>query len=404
MTLCTAITNARRHAKTLQVFIEKTMKSIIPLFFVLLSVGGYWLFWINQQNQAQYSGFIEAEDASVGSKISGRVVHVAVQEGDRVKQGDLLVTLDSDSLSARLKEAEAGLKIAEKRLEELRNGSRPQEIEQMQALHEQARQEWILLQNGPRVEDIRAAEANVASASADLALASITEKRRRELFAKKDTTAENLDRAVQELSVAQNRLNASLAELDKLRAGFRIEEIQAAEAKTAAASASLSLTLEGPRQEEIDRARAEVERAKALLKQAQIDLDETTIAAPSDAVVEVSRLQPGDLLPARQTAVNLILLHPLWVRIYIPESRLGSVSIGTELPATVAAYPGKTFSGRIVQINRQAEFTPRNVQTPETRDDLVFGVKIELDDPEQLLRPGMVADVDIPLPAPDSED
>ncbi|MGC9327865.1 MAG: HlyD family secretion protein, partial [Candidatus Hinthialibacter sp.] len=270
--------------------------------------------------------------------------------------------------------------------------------------YEQARQEWILLQNGPRVEDIRAAEANVASASAEFSLAFITEKRQRELFAQKNTTAENLDRAVQELTVAQNRLNAARAELDKLRAGFRTEEIQAAKAKMDAASASLSLSLEGPRQEQIDQALAELERTKALVEKAQIDLKETQITAPADAVVEVSRLQPGDLLAAHQIAASLILPDPLWVRIYVPESRLGTVSIGNQLPVTVSAYPSRVFSGRVVQINREAEFTPRNVQTPETRDDLVFGVKIELDDPQHLLRPGMVADVDIPISKPAGED
>ncbi|MGC9327866.1 MAG: biotin/lipoyl-binding protein, partial [Candidatus Hinthialibacter sp.] len=103
---------------------------------MILSAAGYWLFWINPQTQAPYSGFIEAEDVSVGSKIGGRIVTVAVHEGDRVKQGDLLVELDSEIPSAQLREAEAGLQIAEKRLEELRNGSRPQEIAQTRALYE----------------------------------------------------------------------------------------------------------------------------------------------------------------------------------------------------------------------------------------------------------------------------
>ncbi len=371
------------------------MKSFIPLLLIALAAGGWWYFHQNHLDAPLYSGFIEAEDAAPGSKIGGRVVSVRVQEGDAVKTGDLLVQLDEEPVSARLREAEAGLQAAEKRLEELENGTRPLDIEKARALLEQARQQWTLLVNGPRPEDIRAAEANVASASADLNLAMVTEKRQRELFAKKDTTADNLDRAQKELTVAQNRYRAARAELEKLRVGFRQEEIRAAKAQLEGASASLGLALEGPRVEQIEQARAEVERARAAVERARVDLRETRIVAPGDGVVEVCRLQPGDLLAPNQAALTLILPIPLWVRIYVPESRLGAVGVGNTLDLSVAAYPGRTFTGRVVQVNRKAEFTPRNVQTPETRDDLVFGVKIEIDDPEGLLRPGMVADVAI---------
>lgn len=371
------------------------MKSFIFLLLIALAAGGWWLLHPNHSGIPLYSGFIEAEDAAVGSKIGGRVVSVRVREGDAVKAGDILVQLDEDTVSAHLREAEAGLQAAEKRLEELENGTRPLDIEKARALFEQARQQWTLLVNGPRQEDIRAAAANVESASADLNLAMVTEKRQRELFAKKDTTADNLDRAQKELAVAQNRHRAARAELEKLRAGFRHEEILAAKAQLEAASASLGLALEGPRIEQIEQARAEVERARAAVERARADLRETRIVAPGDGVVEVSRLQPGDLLAPNQVALTLILPIPLWVRIYVPESRLGAVGVGKTLDLSVAAYPGRSFTGRVVQINRKAEFTPRNVQTPETRDDLVFGVKIEIDDPEALLRPGMVADVTI---------
>jgi len=191
----------------------------------------------------------------------------------------------------------------------------------------------------------------------------------------------------------QNRYRAARAELEKLRVGFRQEEILAAKAQLEGASASLGLALEGPRIEQIEQARAEVERARAVVERARVDHRETRIVAPGDGVVEVCRLQPGDLLAPNQAALTLILPIPLWVRIYVPESRLGAVGVGNALDLSVAAYSGRTFTGRVVQINRKAEFTPRNVQTPETRDDLVFGVKIEIDDPEGLLRPGMVADV-----------
>ena len=373
------------------------MKRIAPLILiVIVAYGGWRLIQLNENGRPEFSGFIEAEDAAVGSRIGGRVAAVLVREGDRVQQGDLLVRLEREPALARLDEAEAGLLLAQKRLDELQNGTRPLDVKRAEALYEGAKQQWTLYKNGPRKEDVRAAEANLQSASADLLLASITEKRQRGLFAKKDTTADNLDRAEAGLAVANNRLRAAKAELEKLRAGFREEEILAAKAQMDEASAALALAIEGPRREQIEQARADLARAKALVEGAKVDLGETEIESPTDAVVEVSRLQPGDLLAPNQTALTLILDVPMWVRIYVPESRLGSVSVGATIELSVAAYPDKKFQGRVVQVNRKAEFTPRNVQTAQTRDDLVFGVKVEIDDPEGLLRPGMVADASIP--------
>jgi len=373
------------------------MKRLIPLCLVFIGFALWWWIREGENNRPQFSGTIEAKDVSVASKIGGRTVSVEVEEGDVVKQGDILVQLDRESIEARLRETESELRRARERQRELENGSRPQEIEHANALLEAARQQWQLLKNGPREEDIRAARANTEAARAEVQLASITEKRQKELFASKNTTAENLDRAQKELSVANSRLRAAEAELEQLLAGFRQEDIQASYAQVLAASAALALTMEGPRQEQIAQAQADTARLASVLDRVRIDLQETRITAPSDGVVETSTLEPGDLLAPNQSAMTLILDKPLTVRIFVPESRLGDASIGREIELSVASFPDKRFQGRIVQTNRRAEFTPRNVQTPETRDDLVFGVKIEIDDPGHQLRPGMVADVFLPL-------
>ncbi|NPU99151.1 MAG: HlyD family efflux transporter periplasmic adaptor subunit [Candidatus Omnitrophica bacterium] len=369
------------------------MKRIVPLLLLLAALGGGWWFYGNHVPRANYSGAIEAEDATLGSKVGGRVAEVLVQEGDTVQHGDVLVRLDREPLEARLREALADLERARQKLLELENGSRPQEIQRAQALLDEARHRWELLKNGPREEDIRAARANLQSARAELELATITEKRQCELYKKNNTSADALDRARKELSVAQGRERAAQAQLDLLLAGFREEEIQSARAQVEAASAALALVLEGPRVEQIEQARAEVKRAEASVERIQVDLSETVITAPSEGVIETCRLRPGDLLAPNQAALTMILYEPLWVRIFVPESRLGLVPLGRTLYLSTASFPGEFFKGTVVQVNRKAEFTPRNVQTPETRDYLVFGVKIEIQDPERRLRPGMVADV-----------
>ncbi|MBI1389325.1 MAG: HlyD family efflux transporter periplasmic adaptor subunit [bacterium] len=369
------------------------MKRIFPLLLIaaLGAAGWYWLDH-NGHREFPYSGTIEADDASLASKIGGRIEEVLVEEGDAVTAGQPLIRLDRGPAQAALDEARAAHQTAIHRLEELEHGSRPQEIDAARAQLLQAQARWREMKNGPRKEEIDAARANVEAAEAKLKLAQRTEKRIRDLQATQAASREQLDQAEEQLDAAQSGLRASQAQLTLLLNGYREEDVQQAAAAVDAASAALSLAVEGPRPEQIAQARAEVARASATVDRLRFDLDEKEINAPGEGVVEVSRLERGDLLAPNQTALTVLLYQPLWVRIYAPESRLGSFQVGEEIKLAVNAYPGETFTGNVIQINRQAEFTPRNVQTPDTRDDLVFGVKIEIQDPDHRLRPGMVAD------------
>lgn len=371
------------------------MKRFIPLIFLAVALLALVLWGREKlsEDRAKYSGTIEADEASLGSKVGGRVLSVHVKEGDSVKAGDLLVRLDSEILEAQVRKAEAELERARQRQLELEKGARAQEISKAEALLEKARQQYLLLKNGPRKEDIQVAKANLDAARAEVRLAAITEKRHQELMQTRNTTQENLDRARTEAIAAQKRLEAAEAELNRLLAGFRVEEVQAAKAQAEAASAELSLAREGTRAEQISQARAETMLAGAVLEEARVDLKESAIVAPSEGVIESCRLNPGDLIEPNQTALTIILHTPLWVRIFVPESHLGKFPLKQKAGISVQSHPGRQFDGVIVQANRKAEFTPRNVQTPETRDDLVFGIKIEIIDPDRILRPGMVADV-----------
>ncbi|MGI6455305.1 MAG: efflux RND transporter periplasmic adaptor subunit [bacterium] len=372
------------------------MKMGIPVVLLMIvGVAGYAWYVLHTEENFPYSGTIEAEDTMLGSRVGGRVISVEVQEGDEVKPGDILIRLDREKLEKQLLQAQAERDIAYQKWLELSNGSRIQEITQAEAALEQAKANLRLLQSGPREEEIRSARKNAAAAQEELELARITRDRMEKLHKSGDVTRERYDQALTSYNVSRNRYEAAQAELDRLQTGYRREEIQAAESKVKMLAASLDLIREGPREEQIAQAKAQLDMAEALVQQIQVDLDETIIRSPSMGVVETSRLQPGDLLAANQPAITLILYEPIWVRVYVPESHLGEAQVGKSVQLSVKSYSDKTFRGKIVQLEREAEFTPRNVQTPENRDDLVFGVKIHINDPERLLRPGMTADVSL---------
>jgi HlyD family secretion protein len=143
-------------------------------------------------------------------------------------------------------------------------------------------------------------------------------------------------------------------------------------------------------------AQMRVAQARAQLADIDAQLAEMQVVAPADSILEVLSVKVGDVLPANREAATLILTGHLWVRVYVPESWLGLIKLGEHVRVRVDSFPGKDFDGVVEQINRQAEFTPRNVQTVADRIRQVFGVKIRLPSGDDHLRAGMAADVYFP--------
>ena len=217
--------------------------------------------------------------------------------------------------------------------------------------------------HGPRPSEIEAAKQDWQSLSAQLVFARAEAKRQQELLNHKTVSPSDSERATS----AANALERSAA----------------------AAQNRYNLLVEGTRPERIAQARAQLAEIDTQLK-------EMRVSAPDDCVLEVLAVKTGDVLPANAGVATVLLTHHLWVRVYVPESWLGRIHVGETVRVSVDSWPGRDFKGVVEQINREAEFTPRNVQTVEERVKQVFGVKIRLDNSEDKLRAGMSADVVFP--------
>lgn len=216
---------------------------------------------------------------------------------------------------------------------------------------------------GPRPEEIAASKSQWQAQVADLGYARAEARRAGELFAQKT------------ISVSERDLAVSHA--DSL------------EKTAAAAKSQYDLLLAGTRSEQLDQARAQLAALDAQLR-------EMKIAAPTNCVLEVLDVKPGDVLAPNQEVATLLLTNRTWVRVYVPETWLGKIRIGETLTVRVDSSPGKDFRGAVEQIAGAAEFTPRNVQTVEERVKQVFGIKVRLDGSTGELRAGMAADVFFP--------
>ena len=428
-------------------------KIIIPLILIAVIVSYLLIQFSRRQTEERkdtvdVSGVIECEEVRVGSKEGGRVAEVLVSEGDTVNAGQAMVRLESATLDAMIDESRAAERLAGARLSMLENGATAEEIQAAQAVVDAQKQQVAMLEHGATTEEIQAAQAGVAAQRQQVALLQRGTRREQIDAARADWSAareqyENLRGSYQRLSrmydagvaarqtvdnaqtamnaaeerakaaratydmalngprpeeiaTARNKLAQGDAELRRIRKGPRPEEKSAAKSILAQSDAQLRRIRNGSRPEEIAQARATLDQARAKTRTLKTRLAEMTIRAPAHSVVESLDLYPGDLVAPAEEVARLVLSDKLWVRVFVPEDRLGFVMPGARAKVFVDSFPNKAFRGTVSRVARKAEFTPRNVQTPEGRASQVFRTKIIIDNADGSLRAGMTAIVSLP--------
>jgi multidrug resistance efflux pump len=377
------------------------MRKSLILACVLIGavlIGTGYALWnmVGPKGTIVISGIVEADDIHVGSKIGGRVLKVVAREGQTVKAGEVLVLLEPRDLDASLAETQAAMRQAEAKLALLTAGYREEEIEQAEAAMKQSQAELSQLVAGPRQQEIDQARADWLAAKAQ-AENSRKLQRRMEDLSKRDLIAkQDFDDAQAKAEESEQKMKSARERYDLVLAGTRTEEIERARQRLAETEAKLRQLKRGFRKEEVAQAKSEVEAARSRVELTRSQLDETVIKAPVDAVVEVLDLEPGDLVGAGKPMATLLRTNSLWVRAYLPEAKLGFVKTGAKVRVRVDSFPNRDFAGIVRRVSRQAEFTPRNVQTWEERVLQVFQTEVVIDDPDHVLRPGMNADVTIP--------
>lgn len=364
----------------------------IALILLAMVAAGLLVYSQFRREPLRVSGFIEAYEIRIGSRVGGRVEQVFVDEGATVKRGDILVALEPYDLRERRAEAQAVLAARIADYEKLAKGFRAEEVAEAKAAYDRIAAWLAELVAGPRKQEIDAAEAQVRLADAQLQLAQRRFDRAEQVFSRGALTQEEFDEAATELRVARETLAVRQQELELLRAGTRPEQIDQAKAQLEEARQAWLLRQHGYRPEEIAQAKAAVEAAQAAVNAIDQQLAELKVAAPLDAVVEAVDLRPGDLIAPNAPVLSLMDTSRLWVRAYVPENHLG-LTIDQPLWVTVDSFPGERFRGHVSFVARQAEFTPSNVQTPEERSKQVFRIRVTLDEGHDRLRPGMSADV-----------
>jgi multidrug resistance efflux pump len=369
-------------------------KVLVVLALIGAVYGGYRLYLFRKPYE--WSGTVEARTISVGSRAGGRVKEVLVKEGDRVAKGQPLITLEPGDWPAQLMQAQAQLVRSQANLDKLQKGARPEELDQARARAMTARAAFAQTLAGSRPEQVAAAEARLSVQELAVEKAKLDAERMAKLDKAGAAVPAEVDNAKISVRTAIAQRDAMKQQLDELKNGSRREELQQARAREAEQVASEKLVNAGSRVEDIRAAAADVDAAQGRVDQIKSMVDELTIKAPLATRVEALDLRPGDILG--QNAVGAVLLeeNQLYVRIYIPETLLGRVKIGQEVPINVDSFPNEAFVGVVEHINSVGEYSPRNLQTADERADQVFATRVGLKTGFEQLRAGMAAFIRVP--------
>ena len=326
---------------------------VIAILTLALAAGGAIAWWSGLLGSARRDsgphltlyGNVDIRQVQLGFRVSGRLAAALVDEGDSVKAGDRLASLDTRPYQDQIRIAEAQVAAARATLQKLEAGPREAEIDQSRAVHQERLAD---LQNAEQAYE-RAVRLRPSGAVSEAAL----------------------DQAKAARDMAMARARSALEALRLLEQGSRPEDIAAA--------------------------RANLQASEALLASTATSLKDTALVAPADGVILSRVREPGAIVSPSDIVYVLSLTTPVWVRAYIAEPNLGRIHTGAKVEVFTDSAPNKPYSGTIGFISPVAEFTPKSVETPELRTDLVYRLRVVVDHGSNGLRQGMPVTVRIPL-------
>ncbi|MGE4304604.1 MAG: HlyD family efflux transporter periplasmic adaptor subunit [Novosphingobium sp.] len=329
------------------------MKKRVPALIVLAAVVVAVVLWLvlrsdEDPNTLELHGNVDVRQISLAFDGSGRIDALKVEEGDRVKAGELLAVLDTRTLALEARQAEANVSANRQNLLRMQNGSRPEEIQQAR-------------------DRLDAAQADATRAAADLA-------------------------RLKQVAESTEGRGVSAQEIDRAASAAKASRAQAEQAREA-----LQLTVKGPRSEDVAGAQAQLEASKASLALIRHRIDQGELRAPEDALVRSRLLQVGDMASPQRPVYELALTSPKWVRVYVNEKDLGRVKPGMAAQVTTDSAPDQPVKGTVGYISSVAEFTPKSVETEDLRTALVYEVRVRVQDEEGRLRLGQPVTVDLKL-------
>lgn len=324
---------------------KKVVAVILVSLLGVLAYFGYQRYEVQEEVGLTASGTIEATKVELSAKLAGTLGSLSIDSGSTVQQGQVVGVIVRNDLAAQKERDALGVSKAEVQLRDLTSGARDQEIKE--------------------------ASANVSMSQASLEKAQADWQRGKQLFEESVISKDQLEKLETDVKMKQGQLEATQAKLSLLEAGNRPETIKAAQ--------------------------VELERSKAVLKASEVLLADAKIISPLSGTVLSKNREPGEFIQAGTSVATVVNLKDMWIRVYVPTDDLPQIRLNQTVSFTVSGSDD-VYTGTIEEIASQGEYTPKTIQTKKERANIVYAVKIRINNQKGTLKPGMPADVNFGSP------
>lgn len=379
------------------------MFCLITLFFLSTFIGCSLY-----SNTLTLKGDIQNTIIPASTTVAGKIIEMKKQKGEVVKKGDIIAVIDNTTQKYTVDQMQAVVNMKKAKLDELKAGARPEQIEQAEAQVRAAQAQLDLLKSGNRSEQIEQAKNEVSiaqdavnSAQTSYDYINTQYNNTSQLYQSDgvpkstlDDSKYKLDTAASQLSSAKTKLDSSNQQLKLLQEGSTSEAIDAAQANYDAANSQLNLLKSGSTSQTIDAAQADLDEATAQLNQAQNNLNYYNICALNDGTIIGNNFELGDVVTIGSDIVDIAVSNDAYVLCYIPDKYLDKVYYNQSLDVTTTIG---NQSGTINYIDLNHEYTPKDKQSTSDSKHIATKIKIAIDDNDGKLKSGMSADVKIPL-------
>jgi HlyD family secretion protein len=389
------------------------LRLLIFLALLWLGVGiGVRYYFLSQpeDNDLELSGRIEGYETDIGAKVGGRIESIAVREGDRVKQGQVIAQLDDAELKAQLEGAKARFNAAQQQVNQARLQTEvvQSQIKEAQLNLRQSAEDATgkIDQAQANVSAVQAqlsqVQAQVKQAEAEKQLAQADRDRYKSLLQDGVIPQQQFDQNQTKLDTAQANLQASQAAVSAAKKQVNVAEGNLIQAKTSTFNPEINtVKIAGlnkqlaQAQAQLEAAQAEVANTKAAQAEIESKLEDLKIISPIDGILLTRTSEPGEVIATGTTLMTVINLNNVYLRGYLPEGEIGMVRIGQPAKVFLDSAPTRPLNATVIAIDSQASFTPENIYFRSDRITQVFGLKLGLDNSSNFAKPGMPADGEI---------
>lgn len=352
----------------------------------------FFNFYLPTTKQLELSGLVQASEAKNASRFGGRVMKVMVKEGDWVAAGQELVLFDDVDLRAKIADARAALTEAKARQSLMMAGADNGDLKQAYARVQQADENFSLLRQGARSDQLAQFQAGLTTAQGKLESAKTAALSADKMLSEGVISQRKYDEIQANYSAAQSNYESADAALKTARRGARPEELRTAKSQQMAARAQYQQLARGAKREELAIVAAAVAQAQSALEALEAQLDEVTLKAPMKGLVSVVSVSPGELVQPGRPVITIIDPNDLWTDLYVPESRLSGVHVGQAVKIKPLMMKNTLLDGKVATISPKSEFVPGS-DGANTGEEASFKVKVVVTNPtlnkDQPLRSGM---------------